>query len=94
MPSPLRVNIPSPLGVNIPSPLRVNIPSPLRVNMPSPLGLIYLSPLPSGKPQVFGVSLEKLAVGNTHTVPFIVRKIVEHIEENGGCMVVVGCWVW
>ena len=43
---------------------------------------------------MFGVSLEELAVGSSHKVPFIVRKIVEHIEENGVLEWCVGmvCW--
>ncbi|KAL5479196.1 hypothetical protein EMCRGX_G022687 [Ephydatia muelleri] len=39
--------------------------------------------LDSGKPLVFGVSLERLNLSSSDKVPFIVRKIVEHIEENG-----------
>ena len=38
---------------------------------------------PAGKPLVFGVSLERLNLSSSDKVPFIVRKIVEHIEENG-----------
>eukprot|EP00731_Ephydatia_muelleri_P039028 Em1054g1a len=37
----------------------------------------------AGKPLVFGVSLERLNLSSSDKVPFIVRKIVEHIEENG-----------
>ena len=38
---------------------------------------------PAGKPLVFGVSLERLNLSSSDKVPFIVRKIVEYIEENG-----------
>ena len=32
---------------------------------------------------MFGVDLDELTLGSSHKVPFIVRKIVEYIEENG-----------
>lgn len=44
---------------------------------------VHTIPHCPGKPLVFGVGLDELTLVSSHKVPFIVRKIVEHIEENG-----------
>eukprot|EP00731_Ephydatia_muelleri_P037140 Em0401g6a len=57
----------------------------------SPQRALQAPPTPGGgsyhltqaSPLVFGVSLERLNLSSSDKVPFIVRKIVEHIEENG-----------